>query len=125
MAGSERRDGRRTPNAGSPPLGETVRVWDATAAERIERPVQGWMDFAPLCEACVLPKIGGGPGHHWLRAAVERHSIPRDGRWLSVGCGTGGTEIAAARWGLFGSLQGLDASPESIEIARRAAAIRE
>jgi len=96
--------------------------WDATAAERVENPIQGWLDSPLVWETHVLPKIGGGPGRHWLVAAVERHGIPRTGRWLSLGCGAGGTEIAASKWGLFASLHGLDASSRSLAIARESAA---
>jgi SAM-dependent methyltransferase len=115
----------RTPRAPSSPevdLQDAVRRWDATAAERVENPIQGWLDSPLVWEMHVLPKIGGGPGHHWLVAAVERHGIPRTGRWLSLGCGAAGTEIAASRWGLFTSLHGLDASSQSLAIARQSAA---
>lgn len=75
------------------------------------------MDSPIVLEVCVLPKLGGGPGRHWLPAAVDRHGIPKEAHWLSLGCGAAGTEIAAAQWGLFGSMLALDASPASVRIA--------
>jgi ubiquinone/menaquinone biosynthesis C-methylase UbiE len=103
-------------------LKKTIGRWNTTATERAANPIQGWMDSPIVLEVCVLPKLGGGPGRHWLLAAVERHMIPRNGNWLSLGCGTAGTEIAAARWGLFASMLALDASSSSLEIASDAAA---
>lgn len=75
------------------------------------------MDSSIVLQECVLPKLGGGPGRHWLAAAVDRHAIPKQAHWLSLGCGSAGTEIAASRWGLFGSMLALDASAGSIRIA--------
>jgi SAM-dependent methyltransferase len=102
-------------------LQKVVDRWDATAEVRTENPIQGWMDSAIVLETCVLPKLGGGPGLHWLPAAVERHGITKRGHWLSLGCGAAGTEIAASRWGLFASMSALDASSASLEIAAAAA----
>lgn len=106
----------------SPAPEGAVKLWDATATARIENPVQGWMDSPLVWESCVLPKIGGGPRYHWLQAAVDRHAIPRAGKWLSLGCGSAGTEIAASGWKLFESMLALDASSVSLEIAGRMAA---
>ncbi|MGH9366315.1 MAG: class I SAM-dependent methyltransferase [Thermoanaerobaculia bacterium] len=103
-------------------LDDAVKRWDETSAARTENPIQGWMDSPLVWETHVLPKIGGGPGRHWLQALVERHRIPRTGRWLSLGCGAACTEIAASRWELFGSMLALDGSSVSLEIARRTAA---
>src|SRR4030095_1532829 len=44
-----------------------------------------------------------------------------DGRWLSLGCGAADIEIFASQQGLFRSLRALDASPASVEVARRSA----
>jgi ubiquinone/menaquinone biosynthesis C-methylase UbiE len=103
-------------------LDRVANRWDATAVDRTENPIQGWMDSPLVLETCILPKVGGGRAYHWLHAAVDRHAIPKGGRWLSVGCGSAGTEIAASRWGLFSSLRGLDVSAQSLDLARRAAA---
>jgi ubiquinone/menaquinone biosynthesis C-methylase UbiE len=79
------------------------------------------MDSPAVLEECVMPKLGGGPGRHWLPAAVDRHRIPKNGGWMSLGCGSAGTEIAASQWGLFASMLAIDASPASLQIAERAA----
>lgn len=99
------------------PLEKVVSRWDATAEARLENPIRGWMDSPIVLETCVLPKLGGGPGRHWLPALVERHGISKHSRWLSLGCGAAGTEIAASGWGLFRSMLALDASSNSLKIA--------
>jgi ubiquinone/menaquinone biosynthesis C-methylase UbiE len=98
-------------------LEKVVNRWDATAEARLENPIHGWMDSSIVLEVCVLPKLHGGPGRHWLPAAVERHGISKQAHWLSLGCGAAGTEIAASGWGLFGSMLALDASSVSVKIA--------
>jgi ubiquinone/menaquinone biosynthesis C-methylase UbiE len=75
------------------------------------------MDSPIVLETYVLPKLGGRLGLHWLQALVERHGISKHARWLSLGCGAAGTEIAASGWNLFGSMVALDASPASLMIA--------
>ncbi len=107
---------------GESTLEKAVGRWDTTAAERVANPIQGWMDSPLVLEQCILPKLGGGPGRHWLSALVDRHRIARDGHWLSLGCGSAGTEIAASGWGLFASMLAIDASPASLQIAGDAAA---
>ena len=102
-------------------LKSVAERWDRTTEQRLENPIQGWMDSPIVLEDCVYPKLGAGPGRHWLPALVERHGIPKDGRWLSLGCGAAGTEIAASGWGLFGSMVALDASPASLQAATDAA----
>jgi ubiquinone/menaquinone biosynthesis C-methylase UbiE len=98
-------------------LEKAVSRWDATAESRLENPIRGWMDSSIVLETCVLPKLGGGPGRHWLPAVVERLAISKQSHWLSLGCGAAGTEIAASGWGLFGSMLALDASSVSLKIA--------
>lgn len=98
-------------------LDRVASRWDATAEARLADPIRGWMDSPIVLETCVMPKLGGGPGRHWLQALVERHRISTRARWLSLGCGAAGTEIAASGWGLFGSMLALDASPASLKIA--------
>jgi ubiquinone/menaquinone biosynthesis C-methylase UbiE len=98
-------------------LEKVVNRWDETAQARLENPIHGWMDSSIVLEVCVLPKLHGGPGRHWLSAAVERNEISKQGHWLSLGCGAAGTEIAASRWGLFASMLALDASSVSVKIA--------
>lgn len=98
--------------------------WDATAAVREDNPIQGWLDSPLVLEAYVQPKLGGSARVNWLLGTVERLRIPKTGRWLSLGCGSAGQEIAAAEWGLFASMLALDASPASLEIARQSAQAR-
>lgn len=97
-------------------------LWDATARERVTNPVQGWLDSPIVLEAYVQPRVSGSPKVNWLFGLVERLGIPRTARWVSLGCGSAGLEIVAAKSGLFGSLRAYDGSPVSLNLARGAAA---
>jgi SAM-dependent methyltransferase len=98
-------------------------LWGRTAASRPVEPLRGWAD-SPIVGHWILgPRMAGAPGRHWLLALAEDIPISRGGRWLSLGCGSAGTEIFAWRHGLFDSLLGLDASAEALEEARRAALV--
>ncbi len=96
--------------------------WDRTAQERAADPLQGWLDSPILLETHFQPTISGFAKTNWLVGLAERLRIPRNGRWLSLGCGTAGQEINAAKAQLFSSLVALDGSPESVEEGRRQAA---
>jgi 2-polyprenyl-3-methyl-5-hydroxy-6-metoxy-1,4-benzoquinol methylase len=48
----------------------------------------------------------------------ERLELPRALKWLSLGCGSAGQEIQAARPGLFATMEAIDLSPVSLQIAR-------
>jgi ubiquinone/menaquinone biosynthesis C-methylase UbiE len=101
---------------------ERVReLWDKTVEQRIQNPLQGWLDSPIVLESYVQPQASGSGQVNWLIGLVERNRIPRTGRWLSLGCGSAGIEIFAAKQGLFRSMLALDASPASLEAARKAA----
>ncbi len=101
---------------------ERVRnLWDKTAEDRLRNPIQGWLDSPIVLESYVQPRVSGAPHVNWLVGLVERQRIPKTGRWLSLGCGATDIEIFASRQGLFRSLTALDASPASLETARRSA----
>jgi ubiquinone/menaquinone biosynthesis C-methylase UbiE len=103
-------------------LERASRLWDKTAREREANPVQGWLDSPIVLESYVQPRVSGSPTVNWLFALVERLGIPPTARWISLGCGSAGLEIVAAKSALFGSLKALDSSPASLELARAAAA---
>lgn len=105
-----------------PDLDRVAERWDTTVRERAANPLQGWLDSPIVLETYVQPKISGSPHVNWLVGLVGRLGIPKTGRWLSLGCGSAGQEIFAAKMGLFASLVALDASPASLEQARQAAA---
>ncbi len=101
---------------------ERVRnLWDKTAEDRLRNPIQGWLDSPIVLESYVQPRVSGAPHVNWLVGLVERQRIPKTGRWLSLGCGATDIEIFASKQGLFRSLTALDASPASLETARRSA----
>ncbi|HEY2934274.1 MAG TPA: class I SAM-dependent methyltransferase [Acidobacteriota bacterium] len=96
--------------------------WGKTAADRAENPIQGWLDSKIVLEAYVQPRQTGSPHTNWLAGVMERLHIPKDGRWLSLGCGSAGLEIFASKLGSFRSLLGLDVSEAALEQARKDAA---
>lgn len=101
---------------------ERVReLWDKTADERTRNPIQGWLDSSIVWENYVHPRVTGFPRINWLVGLADRHRIPKNSRWLSLGCGAANTEIFASTQGLFGSMVALDASPVSLDTARQAA----
>jgi len=96
--------------------------WDRTAETRALDPLQGWLDSPIVLETHFQPTISGFSKTNWLVGLAERLRIPRNGRWLSLGCGTAGPEINAAKAHLFSTLVALDGSPKSVEEGRRQAA---
>jgi len=96
--------------------------WDRAAQERASDPLQGWLDSPIVLEKYIQPRISGSASVNWLVGLAGRLRIPRGGRWLSLGCGTGEQEIIAAKAQLFSSLVALDASAQSLEEGRRRAA---
>ena len=105
-------------------LAAVARLWDTTAAERQAKPIQGWLDSPIVQQTRIQPRITGDRDRDWLQGLWRRLGLPAGGRWLSLGCGVAGPEIAAARAGLFDSMLALDASADSLEIARKSAAER-
>ncbi len=96
--------------------------WDEAAAAREIGGHRGWLDSALVLEEIFQPRASDDRRKNWLIALCERLALPRDLHWLSLGCGTAGHELLAARLGLFSSMEAIDLSPVSLEIARGAAA---
>ncbi len=103
-------------------LDTVARMWGERAEARAKNPVQGWLDPALVLEEIVQRRQTGSSTTNWLAGLVERLGIPKDARWLSLGCGAAGTEIWIAKLGLAGSIDARDASPAALETARRNAA---
>jgi SAM-dependent methyltransferase len=104
--------------------GELERVadlWGRVAASRADSSIRGWADSPIVAEWVLGPRLGGAPGRQWLLALAEDLPLPKGGRWLSLGCGSAGTEIFAGRHGLFASLLGMDASAAALAEGRKAA----
>jgi ubiquinone/menaquinone biosynthesis C-methylase UbiE len=82
--------------------------------------VMGWLDSQLLSEMRVLPVIANEPSSgNWLHDVFDRFPIPRDGYWLSLGCGSAEQEIYAIEKDLCAHIDAYDISTESLEIARR------
>jgi ubiquinone/menaquinone biosynthesis C-methylase UbiE len=100
----------------------TATLWGQTAVARTTAPIRGWLDSPLVLRECVHRRLNGNPDDDWLMGLVKRLAIPSTGRWLSLGCGTAGTEILAGRLGMYASMLALDAAQPALEVARQAAA---
>lgn len=98
-------------------LKRTADVWGAVEARRDTTPVRGWLD-SPAVRQIVQERITGSADVHWLDWVFRTLALPLGGRWLSLGCGGGATEIRAVRQGLARSVLALDISELSLETAR-------
>jgi ubiquinone/menaquinone biosynthesis C-methylase UbiE len=116
-------DGQADPAADA--VAAAAKMWGDTAVARSGGPAhRGWLDSPLVLRECVQPRLSGNVDENWLAGLVRRLGIPPSGHWLSLGCGGAGTEIGAARRGLFGSMLALDLAEPAIAEARRAAAAR-
>lgn len=102
-------------------LKRATAVWDSFAELRGEGRLAGWLDSPMVRRICVSERLGA-PEKSWAEALAERLGVPRDGRWLSLGCGTAETEVALARLGVFGEMVAVDAAPQARAVAERRAA---
>jgi SAM-dependent methyltransferase len=82
------------------------------------------MDHPLVVTEHVGPLIAGGPytDRNWLLDCFSMLPIPRGGRWLSLGCGSGGQELWGIAQGLFGGVHGVDGSPAAIAAGQAEAA---
>lgn len=105
-------------------LERVERCWDQTAQLRASHGPLGWLDSPLVLGPYVLPAIAGSETTtgNWVSDVAKALRLPRDGRWLSLGCGEGGQELLCVRQGLCRRLDAYDISSESIDSARRKAA---
>ncbi|MBP8292952.1 MAG: methyltransferase domain-containing protein [Caldilineaceae bacterium] len=101
------------------------QCWGQAAAHRERMSQMGWLDSPLVRNAYVLPTIAQGfsSGDAWVDL-VQEFQIDRQGRWLSLGCGSAGPEIFFAQAGLFASMDAYDISAGAIAIARENALAR-
>jgi SAM-dependent methyltransferase len=95
-----------------------ANLWDETTRARSVAPIQGWLDSPLVLEGYVQWRQTGFAQKNWLPGLAARLELPPGGRWASLGCGAGNTEIHAAEQGLFASMDAFDVSPASLEQAR-------
>jgi SAM-dependent methyltransferase len=102
------------------PLERVAQLWDETTRARAIAPIQGWLDSPLVLEGYVQWRQSGSAARNWLPGLAARLRLPANGRWASLGCGSGGTEIHAAEQKLFQAMDAFDVSPTSLEQAREA-----
>jgi len=100
-------------------LDTVAKLWGETAEARAVNPIQGWLDSALVLEEIVQKKQTGSATTNWLMGLIQRFDVPKDARWLSLGCGAAGAEIWIAKLGLVGTIDARDASPAALETGRR------
>ncbi len=98
-----------------------AEVWGETARSRQDDPRRGWLDSNIVMWDYVQPLVSGERRRGWPMHAAAVLGIDSASRWVSLGCGAGGTEIWCAGRGLFAHLDGFDISPGAIAVARQAA----
>ncbi|HVT59240.1 MAG TPA: class I SAM-dependent methyltransferase [Thermoanaerobaculia bacterium] len=96
-------------------------LWTEVALARQVDSRRGWLDSPIVMWDYVQPLLTGQRRRNWMVDAAAQLGLARDGRWVSLGCGIGGTEIFGARNHLFGHLWGFDLSPGAVAAATRAA----
>lgn len=106
--------------ATDPGLTQVGTVWSEMARTRQDAVPRGWLDSPLVLEDYVQPRLTGDPRTNWLVGIGRRRGLAPPSRWLSLGCGTAGQEIFAARMGLVGTMVALDTAPGALEIARAA-----
>lgn len=102
-------------------LRRVAQCWDKTTRSRQETPFRGWLDSYHIASERLNARVTGSPSENWLAGLVRRLRIAPSSRWLSVGCGAAGQEIAAAEAGLLEHMDAIDISPAALEEARRVA----
>jgi ubiquinone/menaquinone biosynthesis C-methylase UbiE len=77
------------------------------------------MDSSLVVEEHTKPAIACGASEgHWLLDLCSQLPIPREGPWLSFGCGSGGQEMLVVERGLADWIVAYDRSPAAIEVAQ-------
>lgn len=98
-------------------------VWGEAAEEKTSGPPRGWLD-SPILRDEVRRRQTGRVDVDWPEALAGQLGLPRDGRWLSLGCGPALLEIACAARGLFSAMDAVDISERALDVARRTAGER-
>lgn len=99
------------------------QLWDSAARQRqTYNKLMGWLDSPIVQKYYVLPAIAEGESRgNWMLDLVADFKIDRNGRWLSLGCGSGGQEMFAIEQQVCQQLDAYDISPESIAQATQTA----
>ena len=109
------------PNKGKA-LKSVVKLWDEAASRRAGGNPEGWLDSPFVYREFFQARVSGDPDLNWLEGLMARAGIAKGGAWASLGCGSAGEEIRAGSLGLWSALAAFDASPVSLDLARRSAA---
>jgi ubiquinone/menaquinone biosynthesis C-methylase UbiE len=96
-------------------------IWGRAAEDRAHGARRGWLDSPIVLEEIVQPRQTGSRSKNWAVGLAESLGLPKGGRWVSLGCGGGATELVLSRAGLFSEMVAYDASAAALDAARAAA----
>ncbi|MBU6335010.1 MAG: methyltransferase domain-containing protein [Chloroflexi bacterium] len=116
-------DDTRRDDDTAPSASDAVRaLWSDVGRQRAAaNPLRGWLD-SPLLESLYVNVATRAGDQFRTCALIERLGIPRGGRWLSIGCGSGAFELHLAQQGYFARMDALDIAPGAIAAAQQRAA---
>ncbi len=96
-------------------------VWGESAVgldAGVEWRTKGWLGVEDVLWRYVFPRFGGEDWYHYL---ARRYCPQPRALALSLCCGSGVVERDFIKYGLCTSAEGVDISPEAIDVCRRAA----
>jgi len=96
--------------------------WDEQVARVESKEHKGWLDWEFIEVEYIRPQVSGNPGKHYLQYFLDQHikALPVE-RALSLGCGGGNLERVLIQSNAAKTIDGFDASPESIKLAKKLA----
>jgi len=99
-------------------------LWSNVASQRqTNQGLYGWLD-SPLMQRLYVQPLTKAGQQHRILALVEQLGIPKDGCWLSIGCGGGGLEVLLVEQGFCAEMNGIDVASGAIAVAQRTASER-
>lgn len=104
------------------PGGSAEAHWDHWVSEVESGSYKGWLDYQFIEDEYIRPQISGDKSVYYLQHFFDHHvaALPAD-RGLSLGCGGGNLERGLVQMNAARTIDAHDASPGSIELARKLA----
>ena len=96
--------------------------WDEMVSKVESKEFKGWLDYELIECEYIRPQISGDPQVYYLQHFIDRNlrELPVE-RALSLGCGGGNLERFFIQENIVRTMDANDASPGSIDLARRLA----
>jgi len=96
--------------------------WDEQVARVESKEHKGWLDWEFIEVEYIRPQVSGNPEKHYLQYFLDQYvkDCPVE-KALSLGCGGGNLERVLIQLNAAQTVDGFDASPESIKLAKKLA----